>query len=397
MKFYFKGCRKGKNMGTKKSNAENEKNTMKITVVDSVKGGCGKTSISLKYAIQCSLNDEKVCVIDMDLLGSSIESFIIGKSFVDNRNFFSSEYGKVSIEGTSKEKYESDVELLYSFQVESPPARHYINDMFNNTSFDRSFLTEMSIINIKNNESEDNGENNKKEKRISIAACNPSQNEKNRFKPSREMHYIEQIDYEYFALEIEKMFEALDKMGFDHIIIDMPPNSDAYTDMIFSILLKSDYKKIAARSVIKKTGELQKIDNPINTKYDIEIFIVNSFDRAHFEANIEWVKYEIENGDMKQIRFNDARLCFIFNDIENYNFFGIDPRANIDKANEMRHEIIDKNIRIDDVFLYKYDQANARTSILRSGVYFGIFKHEKVTDKAEMPMETNLEEGVINE
>lgn len=256
----------------------------------------------------------------------------------------------------------------------------------------------MSIIKIKKDESAGNGEKNKNEKRISIAVCNPSQNEKNRFKPSREMHYIEQIDYEYFALKIEKMFETLDEMGFEHIIIDMPPNSDAYTDMIFSILLKSDYKKIAARSVIKKTGELQKLDNPVNTKYDIEIFIVNSFDRAHFEANLEWVKYEIENGDMKQIRFNDARLYFIFNDIFNYDSFGMDTKGSIGKANERRDEIIiDKNARIDGVYLYKYDRANIRTSILRSGVYFGIIDCEPIADTVKIPMEEVPEEGVINE
>lgn len=55
---------------------------MKYIIVNSVKGGCGKSSISLHTAIDLALDDKddnNVLVIDMDILGSSLRTFVTGQ------------------------------------------------------------------------------------------------------------------------------------------------------------------------------------------------------------------------------------------------------------------------------------------------------------------------------
>lgn len=67
---------------------------MKVIIVDSVKGGCGKTTIALKNAVEASKvliepqteKSPKVCMIDFDLLGSSMETFLFGETTVPKPN-----------------------------------------------------------------------------------------------------------------------------------------------------------------------------------------------------------------------------------------------------------------------------------------------------------------------
>ena len=50
---------------------------MNFYVVDSVKGGCGKTTLALWKALELQKNPEKeVCYIDLDLLETSTEKHI---------------------------------------------------------------------------------------------------------------------------------------------------------------------------------------------------------------------------------------------------------------------------------------------------------------------------------
>ena len=68
----------------------------KIIIVDSVKGGCGKTTMAVATAIRSAKilpkrnpnehnkEDPNVCIIDMDLLGTSMERMLCGDKFIKN-------------------------------------------------------------------------------------------------------------------------------------------------------------------------------------------------------------------------------------------------------------------------------------------------------------------------
>ncbi len=242
---------------------------MDVIVVDSVKGGCGKTLISIKKATQLAYasNDNKVCYIDLDLLGSSIETFLFGEYVI----------------GGSKLPVGSSFEVIKQ-------ATNYLNQMLYKKNFDDSFFTTIRYREIPSSNPFD------------IIMCSPKQFEKDKFKPTKELNYIEQIDYGYFAVLLKKMFKTLrDDLHYTHVIVDMPPNSDAYTDLIFNIFLNA-YDK----------------SNSSN-KYEFKIMLINSLDQAHFAANMEWLKSKIETIDMKSCSLNMSNVEIVFNDRININ------------------------------------------------------------------------------
>lgn len=304
---------------------------MEIIVVDSVKGGCGKTSISLKCAIEKAQDKlNKVCYMDLDLLGSSIETFLIGDRFV-GKNKKSDPKG-----------YPIDLCVIKS-------EKYYFNDIFKGEHFSPRFLNEIVII-----------EDNKRKGVFSLIACNPDQNEKDRFKPSRLMNYIGQIDYEYFGAMIERVLEQLEDMNFTHVIIDMPPNSDAYTDSVFNILLRQNGS-----------------DNThIETKYRVKICLVNSFDRAHFSANLEWLKTMVNEHDMKWVVNAPDLFKIVFNDNINYNELSVDDAKKY--VQDRLQQLNDDGIKIPCAYIYGYDKKNVFSSTSDRGVGFDTISKVKV-------------------
>ena len=262
---------------------------MKVIVVDSVKGGCGKTTVALKYAMKFAQAKAKVCYIDLDILGSSIEVFISGCRFVASPKF----KNKIR-EGDAP--YQLDVEKTAQF---------YLNELFKGEKFGDCFFNKIKVI-------ENNASN---PYSFDLIACNPDQNEKDLFKPSRLMNYAGQIDYEYFAAMIEKMIDGLEHIEYTHVIIDMPPNSDAYTDSVFDILLRAD--EIGKKKIknLENVDSDEKAKYDVVTKYNVEICIINSLDRAHFEANLVWINAMIAERRMEWALNPELNFKIVFNNV----------------------------------------------------------------------------------
>lgn len=323
-------------------------NDMNIIVVDSVKGGCGKTSISLKYAIKlANVKSNKVCYLDLDLLGSSIEVFLTGEKFV----------GQLQYKTVSNDLHPIALAVKKT-------AKYYLNDVFKGERFSKRFLNDIMI-----------GGSGSEKGIFSLISCNPNQDEKDRFKPSRLMNYMGQIDYDYFAAMIEKVFEQLVDMKFTHVIIDMPPNSDAYTDSLFNILL---------RKYDSRDREETK------TKFNVEICIINSFDRAHFSANLEWLKTMIREHDMKWVVDIPKLFKIVFNDNINYNKIdnNIDYNKNDNNnakeyVRKMLQELNENGINIDSAYLYEYDKNSVASSTGDGGIGFGTTREILVTKEKE--------------
>lgn len=309
---------------------------MNIIVVDSVKGGCGKTSISLKCAIDRANNgkDRKVCYLDLDLLGTSIEAFLCGNKFVGQR--WDSE----------ENAFESN---KYPIQLKvKKAAKFYLNAIFAGKKFSDEFLSEIEIT----GSGDFSGA-------FWLLACNPSQNEKDRFKPSRQVNYMGQIDYDYFSAAIEKILEKLYELKFTDVVIDMPPNSDAYTDSLFNILLRK-----------ADSGDLPEI----KPQYNVEIHIVNSFDKAHFQANCEWLKTMIRECDMKWVVKVHELFRLVFNDNIDYDELILRESGTRGKCEEY---IVDKlgemekfNMDFPKAYFYPYDKRNILSATSNGGISF---------------------------
>ena len=303
---------------------------MNVTVVDSVKGGCGKTSISLKYATMFAQKNSKVCYIDLDILGSSIEAFINGRKFVgkDAKEIMSTgtPYGVSP----------------FRLEVESA-AKFYLNEMFNGQAFSERFFNKIRVTESATAAT----------CYFDLIACSPDQDEKDRFKPSRLINYVGQIDYEYFAAMIEKMLKVLEKMGYEQIVIDMPPNSDAYTDSLFNILLRADESGREKIKNLENADVADTKDFEVVTKYNVEICVINSLDRAHFEANFAWLLAMIDERRMEWALNTKWNFKIVFN-----NNSGIDDRTLIKNYLDRRSMQL-RDHSIEKIMYFEYDKVLA--------------------------------------
>ena len=237
---------------------------MDYYIVDSVKGGCGKTTIAMYKAIElANLNPKnKVCYLDMDILGTAVEKFL---GITSNP--------EVGVK--------------------------YFSDMFENRESIRSEHCVRKLLFNKNDFSVNNKSDNIIDPTVNIENCievgavfsSPDENKKNMFKPSISTHYNQHIDYDFFARTLEILFDELKTGKYTHMVIDMPPNSDAYTDSVFKLLL--DFKK----------------------KDKVYLYLVSTYDRSHVEANLEWLDKMLKSKDIRWLNFEEIDI--IFNDNRN--------------------------------------------------------------------------------
>lgn len=192
---------------------------MEYYIVDSVKGGCGKTSISFKLAIQKALPKAKkkkseVCVIDLDFLGSSMEVFIKGDLFVERKKFFSiddskatvdhdeSEYSGFSSSGTTAIRKIDGYNLNVKTQADT-----YLTDIFT-----QNFTNECEVDLANRIEVVNTRGGSTSSCFFDVFISSPFQDDKNMFKANKESKFIEQVDYDYFRTKLISFLNILKKV-----------------------------------------------------------------------------------------------------------------------------------------------------------------------------------------
>lgn len=212
---------------------------MKYIVINSVKGGCGKTTTALLEAIKLTAEGSCCCVVDLDLLGTSIEQTISNEKFVGETSF--------SVNNIEKS------------------AKYYLNDLIENDNIDvHQALSTVSLSKSK----------------FYLLASSPDEKRKKKFRVRHEFNYVPEIEYGSFKYSLEKILKKIAEIPapdsknkkIDTIIIDMPPNSDSYTDTVFDVLLS-----------------FKEPDNTSeNSKNTYELILCSSLDRAHISATFNW-------------------------------------------------------------------------------------------------------------
>ena len=288
---------------------------MNFIIVDSIKGGCGKTLESLAAAVRIKRGtdvdsknidavQEKVCIIDFDILGTSVEQMILGGPKIRNNS----------------DGHEMDV------------AQVYLNDIvYKSKDLEKTIQTKINIS-LNSGECED----------IDIIMSSPYSEDKHRFRISNDSNYSMLITPTHFRGVIQKLIQKLSDQKYTTIIFDMPPNSDPYTDCIFELLLSNDRRITVTNSVILE--------------------VMSGFDRAHVNANIEWLKSIYSNTGIKRRPFDKIR--FILNDNSGIfnGDFGRSGKLDIKDivssindvvTNELPHSITKKNFTV----LYREHQS----------------------------------------
>lgn len=217
---------------------------MNIHIIDSVKGGAGKSTFACKLAISLLHNEikpelmeddsfnrsgntstgKKVCIIDVDLLGTSWE---------------------YTFENAFLEKEQTGV---YS--------KIYLNDLIMDFKHYKKFSF-VQKIEIKSIDGRDI---------LDVIICNPSQPAKNRFVVSSETT-VPDIQLDQFSNTISELLKLLEEIGYEDIIFDMPPNTDPYSDTIIKKYLKYPQSP---------------------QKYTTFLYFVSTLDIAHIKSTMEW-------------------------------------------------------------------------------------------------------------
>ncbi len=218
-------------------------------LVNSIKGGCGKTTLSLWLAAYLeSVEKQKSCIIDMDLQGSCMVSLI---DAVTNA--------------------EDILKLEKNY--------HYLNELvrgyrIKDTNFIEDIQLEGGIT-------------------FSVIFASPKQEDKTAFYSGARCNYSPLMEYGTFRTGLVRFFEndeTMKKRKFSHIIFDLPPNSDGYSDAALESILNPKY------SVCEKGDE-------------VNLFMVMTMDTSHLMATVNGIK-EIYTESNDRI---PDRLFIVFN------------------------------------------------------------------------------------
>lgn len=350
---------------------------MKIVIADSVKGGCGKTTIALKNAIKAAseTNDNKVCMIDFDLLGSSIETFLTGKITLSGMK------SEKDYDEESSELHPNDDGRLvslypdgYSFHMDEIDAEneeeekeetttYYLNDYFKGKLGTADYRCYTRSVSVKNRGTDICS--------FDLMMSSPHQEDKNNFKAQSATQFIEQIDYGYFAKRLIQLLKMLYQESYTHVVFDMPPNSDSYTDILFDLVYRFE-----TENDLKKNG----------IEFEVEMLLISSLDYAHFNANLEWLKTMSENCKWED-RFlyeseeNKYTFKLVMNDLINYE----EIQKNVDRDRSLKPQSLKAllarrllifnstmrcHVNICKIFYYTYDRAVTLSATAGKGVTF---------------------------
>lgn len=236
-----------------------EKN-MKYHVIDSVKGGCGKSTFAIMLAAAINkypkedekgniIRDQKrpVCLFDMDLQGTSMAYLLFGKNWKNNR------------------KLPSELDI-------------YLNEKIGRSDVKGKRFIKKVVWG--NDPDKDSGEANSDSGSESypefyVAVSSPIQKDKDQYKPKSSQNYSPGVSYGRFRYGLSKLltpdnlYEEL-KERLEHVILDMPPNSDGYSDAVTDFLLDGKRK-------VLKDGD------------SCNYFLMVTRDLAHQQATLEWL------------------------------------------------------------------------------------------------------------
>lgn len=210
---------------------------MKIHIVGSVKGGSGKSTFSAKLCCSLALKQKtKPCVVDLDLLGTS------WKHIYEN--------------SISEYKYKSSGELIFLNDL----VKDF--DYFKNTFFIQEIKIDPGVSFVPERIVDD-----KQDFTIGAVFCDPTPIAKNAYRFT-DKAYTPNISYDVFHNNVLELFKTLRDKGYTDIILDMPPNSDPYSDKVLYTCLKIKWE--------------------LDFEQSTSLYMVSSVNPAHIKSTFEW-------------------------------------------------------------------------------------------------------------
>ncbi len=300
-----------------------------IHVVNSVKGGCGKSTFCLflenyllesqkNNLIETDENKEKDLVnrnpiiIDLDLSGSSW--------YRNNKNFL--ERRDVKFIDDLIEDFNRNIRREYIFRIKE---------------------------NITNREASDSE---REERYLEIVMADPDR-----------AGNIKGEELDLFENSIYRLIKELVAKGKTDIILDMPPGYESYTERIVKHLLFDLSSSLYKEYVIPDNNK---------TKYKVKLYMLSGIDFA-MEGNVKYINdfYIKANYSAVTENLKADNIYFIFNDFQNSykNFERSDPDYGtlITTAyNNLIHIYIFKKFKKLNLFVIKYLDSGSFDNIIKA-------------------------------
>lgn len=230
-------------------------------IVDSVKGGCGKTTFSIMLGL--SLYEKRRLAMVADTGSSrSAESINPNTCLVD-----------VDIQGTAMQY------LLFGKNYILPEGTIYLNDRI--TEFEetgKTFTNHLQWGNLK----------------LDVVLSSPEQKVKNRYRAIANQNYSPEVMCSTFRIGLFNMLNNIHSQNeytYEHVIFDMPPNPDGYSDAVLDCTLNSDYSIMDEEDLCN-------------------LFIMQTLDMGQRQASIEYFLDLITRENSLKIN----KIFFVFND-----------------------------------------------------------------------------------
>lgn len=319
-----------------------EKKSMNVHIIHSVKGGSGKTAYSLFKAMKLAIdkadkseNKAKVLYVDADFKGTAIKSLIYGKDL----NSFSSINNSANYNYKYLEKAIVDAPYpQYGFVFNKNFQYKNLNDFLNlGCKNIIDLIVHGGLIGYTESSPEDgSGEFTKKlAARLDFLFSSPNIEDKNKFRYLREKK-LALLSIGLFSDRIKTLlFQILKSGQYDDVVIDMPPGDDEYSDILLDTLrafsleeIKRNIYRITTNDISHLDAEeeafvhsLKKYKN--QEEYEKYIMVYNEFRKDEFkesilEGHIERLKELLNsNNSANQDKVYYDRC--IYND-EYYNF-----------------------------------------------------------------------------
>lgn len=231
-----------------------------FNIIDSVKGGSGKSSLALMLSLACSTGYSSQAetaahpmasfLLDMDFQGSSFSHLVFGNSALGEHG-----QAKQYINQKLLQYYRSD-----SCDYISQPVFR-VNDAASPSEVVKYY-------------------------QIAVAFASPNIPDRFRFKAVSHHNYSLQITYSTFREGVRRLLDNLDKEmalgnSLEYVFFDMPPNSNGYSDAVSQLLLSN---------AVLSTGQ---------TTPRVNYFELTTLDRGHIESTLQWFEDFIQNSKQR--------------------------------------------------------------------------------------------------
>lgn len=208
-----------------------------FNVVDSIKGGCGKTTFSIMLAHYLGMYDAKykTCIMDMDFMGSGLLNLFYNNEGCEEH----------------KEKYDFINQKIRDFNSSA-----------------KKFIADVEV----------------NEEIFYITFADPAFESKQEYLIAAKNNYSMAIKYDTLAAGLRKMLseESIKSQNDNirNIILDMSPSDDNYSEVIKDVLWNRRRKIV------------------LSGKDKLNYFLVLGCDRSHLAASVSYLK-SLLNGDNK--------------------------------------------------------------------------------------------------